>query len=147
MAIIPIPERGQPLDVTYISQIVQAVNTLSTSISTSSSKTLTVDTLANGQQGARVSDSKIVGGYKEVVNKTSVTAGQEEPFTYTYSEYKYPPIITATPVNISGTSAGSNVSIILKTPITTNRVDGIVRFNVAGEASVGVNLIIIGVPN
>ena len=33
MAKIPLPERGQPLDVTYIYQVVDTLNTLSTQVS------------------------------------------------------------------------------------------------------------------
>jgi hypothetical protein len=33
MAKIPLPERGQPLDVTYIYQVVDALNSLSTQVS------------------------------------------------------------------------------------------------------------------
>jgi len=55
-------------------------------------------------------------------------------------------LVTATPVNIGGGDAGKNVTVVLRQP-TTSRVDGVVNFNVAGEVSVGVNLIIVGIPN
>jgi hypothetical protein len=35
---------------------------------------------------------------------------------------------------------------VVLTRVTTNRVEGVVRFNTIGVASVGVNLMIVGVP-
>lgn len=54
--------------------------------------------------------------------------------------------MTATPVNVGNTPAGKNVSVILKN-VTTSRVEGVVRFGSAGDLSLWVNLIIVGVPN
>ena len=41
MAKVPLPERGQPLDVTYLYQLIEAVNDLSTNVaSKQTSKTI-----------------------------------------------------------------------------------------------------------
>ena len=64
MAILNVPERGQPLDVSTISQIVNAINTLSTSVTSSTYKYVTVDTQGAGKQSVKTSDAKIIGGYK-----------------------------------------------------------------------------------
>jgi hypothetical protein len=43
MAKVPLPERGQPLDVTYLYQLIEAVNDLSTNVaSKQTSKTLLI---------------------------------------------------------------------------------------------------------
>jgi hypothetical protein len=62
------------------------------------------------------------------------------------SDFKYPPIVTATPVNFGNTAAGQDVSVVLKT-VTTSQIQGIVKFGVGGTASVAVNLIVVGIPN
>lgn len=147
MAIIPLPERGQPLDLTYIYQIANAVNNLSTQVSSSTYKYVTIDTPSNGKQSLNNSETRIIAAYKEVVNNTTVNAGNEKAFEYFIEpELKYPPIVTVTPLNIGDTSAGKNVSVILKS-VTTSRIEGIVRFNSSGDASVAVNIMIVGVPN
>ena len=147
MAIIPLPERGQPLDLTYIYQIANAINNLSTQVSSSTYKYVTIDTPSNGKQSLNNSETRIIAAYKEVVNNTTVNAGNEKSFEYFIEpELKYPPIVTVTPVNIGDTSAGKNVNIILKS-VTTSRIEGVVRFNSSGDASVAVNIIMIGVPN
>lgn len=145
MAILNVPERGQPLDVSTISQIVNAINTLSTSVTNSTYKYVTVDTQGAGKQSVKTSDAKIIGGYVDVVNNSSQNAGDEVSFSYDFSDFKFAPIVTATPVNVTNTPAGKNVSVILK-PITTTKVEGVVKFNTTGEATIGVNLIIVGIP-
>lgn len=147
MAKIPLPERGQPLDLSYMYQIANAVNEIATQVTTSASKYASIDTVGSGKQTARTSDTKFVAGYKEVANNASVNAGNERSFFYDFpSDFKYAPIVTATVVNTGGTSAGTNTSVII-TSVTTSRVEGVVRFNAQGEVSVAVNLIMMGIPN
>ena len=147
MAKVPLPERGQPLDVTYLYQLADAVNDISTQVSSATYNYTTIDTVSAGKQNIKTSESRIVGGYVEVANNSTVTASSEKTFTYDFpSDFKYSPIVTATPVNIGNTPAGQNVTIILKT-VTTSRVEGVVRFGTSGDLSLAVHLIIIGIPN
>jgi hypothetical protein len=147
MARIPLPERGQPLDLTYIYQIANAINEIAGQVSTSTYRYVSIDTPTFGKQSLNASETRIIAAYKEVVNNTTVNAGNERQFDYDIEpELKYPPIVTATPLNIGDTSAGKNVSVILKS-VTTSKIQGVVRFNSSGDASVAVNLIIVGVPN
>jgi len=147
MAKIPLPERGQPLDVPYIYKLVDTVNQLSTEVSSATYNYTTVDTVSAGKQSVKTSETRIIGGYVEVANNSTVTAASEKSFSYDFpSDFKYQPIATATPVNIGNTPAGQNVSVILKT-VTTSKVEGIVRFGASGDLSLAVNLIILGIPN
>lgn len=147
MAKVPLPERGQPLDVAYIYQLAESINDLSTQVSSATYNYATIDTVSAGKQNLKTSETRVIGGYIEVANNSTVTAASEKTFTYDFpANFKYPPIATATAVNIGNTPAGQNVSIILKT-ITTSRIEGVVRFNASGDLSLAVNLIIIGVPN
>ena len=147
MAKVPLPERGQPLDLTYIYQLVDTVNDLSTQVSSATYNYTTVDTVSAGKQSVKTSEARMIGGYVEVANNSTVSAGNEKTFSYDFpSDFKYQPIATATPVNIGNTPAGQNVSVILKT-VTTSRVEGIVRFGASGDLSLAVNLIILGIPN
>jgi hypothetical protein len=146
MAKVPLPERGQPLDVTYVYQLANAINDLSTQVSSATYNYTTVETTA-GKQNIKTSEARIIAGYVEVANNSTVTASSEKTFTYDFtSDFKYQPVVTATPVNTGNTPAGQNVTVILKT-VTTSRVEGIVRFGASGDLSLAVNLIIIGIPN
>lgn len=147
MAKIPLPERGQPLDVTYIYQLADAVNDLSTQVSSATYNYTTIDTTSAGKQNVKTSEARVIGGYVEVANNSTVNTGNEKTFSYNFpTDFKYAPIATATPVNIGNTPAGQNVTVILKT-VTTSRVEGIVRFGASGDLSLAVHLIIIGIPN
>ena len=146
MAKVPLPERGQPLDVTYLYQLAEAVNDLSTQVSSATYNYTSIDTLSAGKQNVKTSDTRIVGSYKEIYNNATVTAGQEKEDFVSFSNFKYPPVVTATVVNIAGTSAGSDASVILKS-ISEGRADFVVRFGTSGTTTVGVNVIAIGIPN
>lgn len=148
MAKIPLPERGQPLDVTYISQLAQVVNELSNAISPSTYKYTSIDTPDAGRVNLKGSEARVIGGRVRVVGSGTFTAGEEKTFTYPFpGEFKYKPIATATAINTGNTVAGKNVTVVLK-EITTAGLDGFVRFNTSGDnVAIDVNLIIIGVPN
>lgn len=148
MPIISFPQSGQPIDVSYIANIVTAVNQLADEITPSSTKYVNIDTATAGKQNVSISETKVIAGYVIAVNNTSVTAGSEKEFSYTFpADFKYQPIVTATPIMIgAGTEAGRNISIVLKS-VLNNRVDGVIRFNASGTVSIGVNLIAIGIPN
>jgi len=146
MAKIPLPERGQPLDVNYIYQLANAVNDVSSQISPSSSKYVTIETPGEGPRSAKTSETRIIAVEKIVVTNSSKNIGDEEPFEYAFpAEFKFKPIAIATPVNIGQTNAGENVSVVLKS-VGTSRVEGLVRFNETGNLSVSVNILVIGIP-
>lgn len=147
MAKVPLPERGQPLDVTYIYALAETINDISTQVSSATYNYTSVDTVSAGKQNIKTSEARIIGGYVEVANNSSVNNADERTFTYDFpSDFKYAPIVTATPVNIGNTPAGQNVTVILKS-ITTSRIEGVVRFGASGDLSLAVNIIAIGVPN
>lgn len=147
MAKIPLPERGQPLDVTYVYQLAEAVNSLATEVSASTYNYATVDIQGSEKANIKTSELRVVAGRIEIFNNATVTPTTEKDFSYNFStNFKYAPIVTATPVNVGNTPAGKNVSVVLKN-ITTSRVEGSVKFGAAGDLSVWVNLIIVGIPN
>lgn len=146
MAKVPLPERGQPLDVTYLYSLVEAVNDLSTQVASTTTNKTVIDTVSAGKQEIKTANARVIGGYVEVANNSTVSAGNEKTFTYDFKDFKYPPIVSATPVNIGQTPAGQNVNVILKT-VTETRVEGIVRFGASGDLSLAVHLILIGIPN
>lgn len=123
MAKIPLPERGQPLDLTYINSLADAVNTLYNQVSVSTSNYASIDTTSQDKINLKTSEIGLVAGRVEVYNNATVTVAQEKDFSYNFTNnFKYAPIVTATPVNVGNTPAGKNVSVILKN-VTTSRVE------------------------
>jgi hypothetical protein len=147
MAKIPLPSAGQPLDLSYVYQLANAVNDLSSKVVSSDKRYLSVDTDSALTQNLKVGDARIIAGYVTVVNNADVELNLEKEFSYQYpADFKYDPIVLATPINIGDSSAGDSVSVTIKSN-KNSIVTGIVRFSRSGTASVGVNLLIIGVPN
>jgi len=146
MAKIQIPERGQPLDVSFIGELAQALNDLSEQVSPSINKYVTIDTETVGKQSVKASEARIIGGYAVVANNATYSNGDQISRTYEFgTDFKYAPVITASPINLGGTNAGKNVSVVL-TSVTTSKVDYVVTFNSTGNLSVAVNFVIIGIP-
>lgn len=145
MAKLPLPERGQPLDVTYIYSLVDTVNDLSSQVS---SATFNYTEIERGTQkeNVKTSQAKIVGKYIDVVSDATVAAGNERTFSATISDFKYPPIVSATIENFSNTPAGRDATVVL-TSVTTSRIEGIVRFGASGNVTIGIHLLAIGIPN
>lgn len=146
MAKVPTPDRGQPLDVSYIYGLAKAVNDLYDQTVQATYKYAKIDTVKNGTQSKMITDTKIIAGYVGVADNKDVVANEQITFSYKWSDYTYAPIVTATPVNLTGTSAGTDVVVVINS-ITTGGVDGVVKFATAGKVSVGINLIAIGIPN
>ena len=146
MSNIPLPQRGQPLDLSYIYQVANAINDISTQISTSSNKYVNIDTVNSGKQSGKITDIRVIGGYVTVSSAATVSKGNTVEFKYPFDvAFYYPPIVVATPVDNKHTAAGKDVYVVLDS-VTTTGVSGVVKFNTAGDVSVGINLIAIGIP-
>jgi hypothetical protein len=146
MAIIRVPERGIPLDVTYLYELANAINNISSEVSSATYNYTTIKTREASDQSIKTSESRIVAGYIDVVNNENMLAGTTRSFSYDYpSDFKYAPIATATPINTGNTSVGNDVTIVL-TSITTSRVEGQIKFASTGTMSISINLMIIGIP-
>jgi hypothetical protein len=142
---INLPERGQPVDLSLLRTIINAINEIYRQISPSVSKFVKISVVGKPDQELRLSDAKMLAAYKEIANTKTINPGNEETVTIDLSGFSEPPIVTATPRNIGGTAAGSSVSVTLKS-VTTTAIEVIVKFNVAGNATVGINVIAIGIP-
>lgn len=142
MARVPLPERGQPLDVSYIYSLAQAINDIAVSVSDGSNHTSKI----NGQI-LKTSNARIVAMTQQVVSGEDAKAGNIKDGEHIFeSEFKYPPVVTISPVNVGKNDEGANVTVSIK-EVTTSRVEYAVRYNSTGTVSISVNIIAIGVPN
>ena len=148
MSKIPLPERGQPLDVSYLYTVAQAVNDLSEEGSAFTQGNNFVIQDREGNLGSsRVYASQIVGGYIKVTSLTPTNERNEFIQTFTFGKkFAAPPIVTATMVNNFKTVAGTDVSLVLQ-DITSTSCDIRVKFGTSGVTSIGVNIIAIGMPD
>jgi hypothetical protein len=148
MAKIPLPERGQPIDVSYIYQITNAVNELSDANVTTNFGFASIDVAGEPKKTLKTSALRVIGGRVNIAT-TSRVADSTESFTYNFgSSFEKTPIVTATVStdNASADSASAAATVVL-TDVNTNTVTGLVRFNKSGNAGATINLIIIGASN
>jgi hypothetical protein len=138
---IPLPERGQPIDVGYIAQITNAVNELADQIVTTGYNYSTI-----AGRNIKTSDLRVIAT-SVTVPGTSQTADKTATFTFSYNlNFQAPPIATATIVNSGRTDAGDAATVVL-TDVNANSLTGLVRFQKTGNVTANVSLIIVGVPN
>lgn len=146
MAKVPLPDRGQPLDVTYLYQIANALNDAVDTISTATYNYTSIDTEGIGREDVKNSNAKIYAAFNRVTTDETVSSNSTKPWTINFaSEFKYPPIVTATVVNSGTSTVGNDVTVVV-TSITTSSVQGVVRFNSSGQVSTTVHAIAIGLP-
>jgi hypothetical protein len=144
MAKLTVPQRGQPLDVSYMYSLVETVNQLSEVVGTTQNITQIVS--SNGTSNTvQTGRSSIVGITTNVATSKNVTAGAQEPFSINYN-FKYPPIIVATPWNTGDTDAGKNVSVVI-TKVSNTTASFLVRYDTGGVATLDINVLAIGIPN
>lgn len=146
MAKIPLPDRGQPLDVTYIYQMSNAINDLANDISSATYQYTSVYTRDAGKKDIKTAQSRVVAGFVDITNNETITANTTKPWSFDYpNDFKYPPISTATVVNRGTNDVGDDVTVVIRTN-TTSKIEGIVKFNKAGSVTTSINIIAIGIP-
>ena len=74
-----------------------------------------------------------------------MTDGDIKTFSYTFdSPFLLPPVVTATTEAVSDASPSKSAYTVI-TSVSVSKVEGIVRFETKGEASIAVNIIAVGV--
>lgn len=146
MAKVPVPQRGTPLDVTYLYKLANAINDISAQVSSAVYNYTTIKTREASDQSINTAEARIVAGFVDIINNENVIAGTTKTFSYDYpSDFKYAPIAVATVYNSGQTAVGNDVSVVI-TSITTSRVEGVIKFATTGVMSISVNILVIGIP-
>jgi len=139
---IPLPERGQPIDLAYMYQIANSINDLNNQIS----GTISTSTVNNGIELREDLSTNNLKFYATTVTYEagSVSAGTSRDWNVSFSpSFLYVPVVTATVQNNTSSTAGNNITLVIKN-ITTGRVDGNIRYNEAGSINISINVIAIG---
>jgi hypothetical protein len=141
---LPLPQRGQPFDVSLISNIITSINDLWDNIVVNASNYASIWTFAEGKKSIRSSEVKFVTGRTENING-KMTDGDVKPFSYTFdSPFLLPPVVTATAQALDNSEPSKSAYAVI-TSVSVGKIEGIVRFESKGQASIAVNIIAIGV--
>jgi hypothetical protein len=138
------PERGQPIDVDYLYEIVNAINTINNQIvSTSNAESRVAGSTSTQTDAVKTSSLKF---YASQVTVTSANVSADQTITTKIifpSNFLYAPIVTATPIVQDGSDASKNVIATIQN-VTSGGVDVLLTFKKAGQTDVDIHLIAIG---
>ena len=140
MGILATPNRGQPLDVDYISQIAGQVNQLTTLVGDRSSSFSTINDVT-----VKTADIKMFAKTVNVFASTNKTDGDVVDYTISYPPFNGNPVVTATIVSGSSSSIGDDATVVLKN-VSTSGCTFRVTFNTGGNLDIFVNILAIGFP-
>jgi hypothetical protein len=134
---LPIPQRGQPFDVSLISNIITSINELWDNLVVNVSNYASIFTI-EGRKSIRLTEVKLLTGTQTIESQT-FSAGSNKAFQYIFDmPFLFPPVVTAT------VQSGTGAAYPVITSISDSRVDGIIVFPAKLTASVTVNIIAIG---
>jgi len=140
MAIIPTPNRGQPLDIDYLAILATQVNNLTTLVGDASASFSSIN-----DTSVKTSDLKIFAKTVNVFSSTSKTDGDVVDYTVNYPAFNGFPIITASIVSGSTSSIGDDATVVFK-QISSSSATFRVTFNTGGNLDINVNILAIGFP-
>lgn len=148
MSRIPLPERGQPLDLSYIYTMAQAINDLSEEGSALAQGNNFILQGKDGTlQSSKLYGSQIFAKYITISSLSSLNTGGEVTKQVDFTPgFSAPPVITATIVNAGNTVSGTDVSVVIQN-ITSSSAQITIKFGSSGLSSVGVNVIAVGLPS
>jgi hypothetical protein len=141
-----LPQQGQPLDLQYISELAQSIIDLNAAVSSKSYSKSLVKNQDGITKNDRTSNASFYATFENVVTNKTIQPGSVEKFNHVFtSSFTTSPVVTVTPVNFGGTTAGQDMSVVI-TATEPGSVRGWIKFNntTAGDASVGINIIAIG---
>jgi hypothetical protein len=144
---LPLPQRGQPFDLSLVYRIIEEINNLWTAIGSRVSSYSSIQIAKNNISSIRTGDMRVAAGFYEIVNNVNVKVDEDKTFTYQFDRpFKYPPIVTVSVESIgnSQTEATKKSTAVL-TQVKQDQVIGIVKFETAGKAAVRVNIIAVGI--
>ena len=143
---IPLPQRGQPIDVTYLNSLATAINDLANQFNASTYNYTTIDTVEAGRQSTQTAQAMIFAGRVSVVSNEYVVKDTEKSWYIDLPPgFKYAPNVTTSVIN-TGSSTTGNLVVCTITNVSKSRVDGRVKYLSSGTASVAINVQAIGIP-
>jgi hypothetical protein len=141
---IPLPERGQPIDLNYLYQIANSINNLSNQISTSNT-TSVIDNGFDRREDITTNKLRFYATTKKIVTGNISQDFSSQGWSVDLQpDFLFTPVVVATVVNNTASPAGNNVTLVIGN-ITTNRVEGNIIYNKSGNIDININVIAIGV--
>jgi hypothetical protein len=139
MAVLPLPQRGQPIDYDYLYQMTEAINKVSNQLSVTNVGNI-VDTAAGTSRKQVPVGQTIIVAKKYSLNITSTSTSFEILFD---TMFDYPPVTTITPF-INNQTSNNTITSWTITSLTTTGVKGTVTTSTTGALSVELQMTAVG---
>ena len=115
MAILPLPQRGQPIDYDYLYQIAESINKLATQVSSTNAGNVIDSSAGVVKTNVTIGETLIVAKKVNVSVTGSLAVNTAKSFTIEFgTAFKYPPVVTLTALRNS-TNNTANVDILVLT--------------------------------
>jgi len=138
MATINTPNRGQPIDVTLLSSIVEAIGDLQTAQNTAVQSSINKVKASTGS----------LKFYAETqsISINNITTSPEEKFSFSYPVFGSAPVAIVGITNKTSTVSGANGATAVLTDVTRDSAKGLIKFpsGSTGSVNIEINLIAIG---
>lgn len=138
MATISSVNRGQPIDVTLLSSIVDAIGSLQDAQNTATQSSV-------NKVKAGTSSLKFYAETQSI-SINNITTSPEQKFSFSYPTFTSVPVAISGITNVTSTVTGGNAATVVLTSVTRERADGIIKFpsGSTGSVNIEINLIAIG---
>lgn len=135
------------MDMSYMYTIAKAINDLSDqNAAMSQSNNFIISNKNSETKSSKIIGAQVYGQYITISSSGTTNAANEKTGTVTFKPaFSSVPVVTATLVNTSSTTAATDTSLVLK-DITTDSCTVVVKFGSSGLTSIGVNVMAIGFP-
>jgi hypothetical protein len=141
MARVPVPQQGQPLDLSYIATLANAINQLSEEGAALAQGN---NFIVKGRLNETAASYKLYGAQiiaQEVIISTGGSDKGQEQINFSPYNFSSPPIVTATLIGPSNLEA--NVSL---ENVTSASATVVVKFPTSENGSATVSIIAVGLP-
>lgn len=144
---LPLPDRGTPLDTQVLYELIEEVNSLRQAVTSASYRTTTITSESGNTREVRTGDARIYGTIHTI--NTDVVAGgfisiPNIPLSNTFA---LTPLVVVTPVvtNQAATNSVPKVNIVI-TSVTRSAVGLKLTFDTGGRAEMRLNILAVGIP-
>lgn len=139
---LPVPQRGQPVDVTLLSDIVASINDLYNQVVIKASAYASL-WIPGGRKQVRSQEVKFYTNQVKVSTKGQA-AGAVVSFEGAFDiGFAFPPIVTVSPYGNSGEAKQSTAVL---TEVTSSYFKGTLKLEKAATQDISINVIAIGQP-
>jgi hypothetical protein len=143
MAVLPLPQRGQPIDYDYLYLLASTINNIAGQLSAKDTGNIIDKEPGSTQENITIGRTAIVAK-KFNLKRTAAGTGNVSFNVSFGTTFDYPPVVTITPKR-NATTGESPIDIVYINDITQTNVTGVVNTSAKGTFNIDLQLIAVGI--